>query len=84
MRQLLEQRAGKVGTTTPWACQDWANTKAAYRFLGTLLGAVAGIAIIPNLVDAPELLSAALALWTGGCLYIALLDRPPMRRSCAA
>jgi hypothetical protein len=32
MRQLLEQFAGKVGATTPWACQDWANTKAAYRF----------------------------------------------------
>ena len=32
MRQLLEQLAGKVGATTPWACQDWANAKAAYRF----------------------------------------------------
>jgi uncharacterized membrane protein YccC len=30
---------------------------------------------VPNLVDAPELLSAAGALWTGGCLYLALLDR---------
>ena len=33
--------------------------------------------LVPNLVDAPELLSAALALWTGLCLYIALLDRTP-------
>ena len=24
----------KVDSTTPWACQDWANTKAAYRFFG--------------------------------------------------
>jgi hypothetical protein len=23
-----------VGSTTPWALQDWANTKAAYRFFG--------------------------------------------------
>ena len=23
-----------MGATTPWACQDWANTKAAYRFFG--------------------------------------------------
>jgi hypothetical protein len=23
-----------VGAATPWACQDWANTKAAYRFFG--------------------------------------------------
>ena len=34
LRQLLEQLSGKVGATTPWACQDWANTKAAYRFFG--------------------------------------------------
>jgi hypothetical protein len=32
--QLLKQLSGKVGATTPWACQDWANTKAAYRFFG--------------------------------------------------
>ena len=34
LRQLLEQLAHRVGATTPWACQDWANTKAAYRFFG--------------------------------------------------
>src|ERR1700678_2566862 len=34
LRQLLEQFSGRVGATTPWACQDWANTKAAYRFFG--------------------------------------------------
>ena len=33
LRQLLERLLGRVGSTTPWACQDWANTKAAYRFL---------------------------------------------------
>jgi hypothetical protein len=33
-RQLLEQLFGKIGATTPWASQDWANTKAAYRFFG--------------------------------------------------
>jgi hypothetical protein len=32
MRQLLDQLSGSVGATTPRACQDWANTKAAYRF----------------------------------------------------
>jgi hypothetical protein len=32
LRQLLEQLSQRVGATTPWACQDWANTKAAYRF----------------------------------------------------
>jgi hypothetical protein len=34
LRQLLEQLSSRVGATTPWACQDWANTKAAYRFFG--------------------------------------------------
>lgn len=32
LRQLLEQFSARVGATTPWAAQDWANTKAAYRF----------------------------------------------------
>lgn len=32
LRQLVEQFSDKVGSTTPWASQDWANTKAAYRF----------------------------------------------------
>ena len=34
LRQLLEQLSHRVGATTPWACQDWANTKAAYRLFG--------------------------------------------------
>ena len=32
-RKLLEQIWNGVGQTIPFACQDWANTKAAYRFL---------------------------------------------------
>lgn len=32
LRQLLEQLSDRVGSTTPWASQDWANAKAAYRF----------------------------------------------------
>ena len=31
-RKLLEQLSENVGGSIPWACQDWANTKAAYRF----------------------------------------------------
>lgn len=34
LQQLLEQLSCKVGAATPWVCQDWANTKAAYRFFG--------------------------------------------------
>src|SRR4051794_23190773 len=32
-RTLLEQLATEVGESIPLVCQDWANTKAAYRFL---------------------------------------------------
>lgn len=32
-KNLLEQLWDGLGQTIPFACQDWANTKAAYRFL---------------------------------------------------
>jgi hypothetical protein len=31
-RTLVERLSESVGETIPTACQDWANTKAAYRF----------------------------------------------------
>src|SRR6476469_9277954 len=31
-RKLLTQIGGAIGQSIPLACQDWANTKAAYRF----------------------------------------------------
>src|SRR4051794_160655 len=33
LRKLLVQLADAVGAPIPLACQDWASTKAAYRFL---------------------------------------------------
>jgi hypothetical protein len=30
--KLIERMAGAIGASLPLACQDWANTKAAYRF----------------------------------------------------
>lgn len=53
------------------------RSKALYRVLGTVLGAAAAVALVPNLVNAPVLLCLALALWVGGCLAISLLDRTP-------
>ena len=32
LRRLLEQLGGAIGASLPLACQDWAATKAAYRF----------------------------------------------------
>jgi uncharacterized membrane protein YccC len=53
------------------------SSKAFYRLLGTLIGAFATIAIVPNLINAPELLCLAVALWVGLCLYFSLLDGTP-------
>jgi hypothetical protein len=33
LRKLLKRMEGAMGESLPLACQDWANTKAAYRFL---------------------------------------------------
>lgn len=52
-------------------------SKAVFRVAGTVLGATAAVILVPNLVNAPELLSLGLALWLGLCLYISLLDRTP-------
>lgn len=53
------------------------RSKAAFRASGTVAGGLAALVLVPNLVDAPVLLSMALALWTGLCLFGALLDRTP-------
>jgi uncharacterized membrane protein YccC len=53
------------------------RSKAVYRLAGTLAGAAATLALVPNLDNAPELLSLALAAWIGVCLYLSVLDRTP-------
>lgn len=53
------------------------SSKAVYRVLGTLLGAAAAVVLVPNLANAPEMLSLAMALWIGFCLFVSLLDRTP-------
>jgi len=53
------------------------RSKAVYRFGGTVIGGTAAVVLVPNLVNAPVLLSLAMALWIGLCLYISLLDRSP-------
>ena len=53
------------------------RSKAVYRVIGTILGGTASVALVPNLVNSPIVLSVALALWVGFCLYISLLDRTP-------
>ena len=53
------------------------RAKGIYRLCGTVVGAIAAIILVPNLVDAPVLLVGALCLWLGLCLYLALCDRTP-------
>ncbi len=44
--------AGAVGAPIPMACQDWANTKAAYRFLSN--GTVGEVEILAGHLQAPR------------------------------
>ncbi|MGO4808147.1 FUSC family protein [Cupriavidus sp. 2MCAB6] len=53
------------------------RAKAAYRVVGTLLGATAAVVTVPLLVNAPVLLMGAISLWSGALLYLSLLDRAP-------
>jgi uncharacterized membrane protein YccC len=52
-------------------------SKSFYRAIGTLAGAGAAILLVPNLVNAPLVLVLAVALWSGLCLYLSILDRTP-------
>ena len=53
------------------------RSRALYRVAGTVVGAAVTLALLPRLVQAPELLAVALALWVAVCLYFAYLDRTP-------
>jgi uncharacterized membrane protein YccC len=80
--------AFRLNFTNPWwamimvylTSQPLSGTlraKAVYRLLGTLIGGIAMLVIIPNLVDAPELTAAAVILWVAVCVYASVLDRTP-------
>ncbi len=53
------------------------RSKALYRVLGTLIGAAAGVAMVPPLVNSPPLLMGAVAIWVACLLYVALMHRTP-------
>ena len=53
------------------------RSRAVYRVLGTILGGVAAVALVPNFVNSPALLSVLMAVWIGFCLFLSLLDRTP-------
>ena len=53
------------------------RAKGVYRIVGTLIAGAATLWMLPHLVEAPLLLSAAMSLWLSACLFIALLNRGP-------
>ncbi|WP_407177269.1 FUSC family protein [Bradyrhizobium sp. STM 3562] len=53
------------------------SSKAVYRLIGTLVGAATSVLMVPNLVNAPELLCLAVAAWVSLCLYFSLMDGTP-------
>jgi uncharacterized membrane protein YccC len=53
------------------------RAKGVYRFAGTLVGASMSVFLVPPLVQSPVLLSLAVSLWIGICLFAALQDRTP-------
>lgn len=64
-----------VQPTRPLVGAIWA--KAFYRAAGTIIGAIAAIILIPNLVNSPELMILALATWIAVCVFFGVLDRSP-------
>lgn len=52
-------------------------SRGVYRLAGTIVGAMATVAIVPNFANNPMLCSAILASWIGLCLFFSLLDRTP-------
>ncbi|MBF6986935.1 FUSC family protein [Cupriavidus sp. IK-TO18] len=53
------------------------RSKAAYRVAGTVLGATAAVATVPQLVNMPIVLMGAIALWITVLVYLSLLQRSP-------
>ena len=60
--ELLKQMGGGMGESIPLACQDWANTKAAYRFFANERVSEGDILSVLWPVMAPSALPYALEL----------------------
>lgn len=58
------------------------SSKSVYRLLGTLIGGGATIVMVPNLVNEPILLSAAIIAWVSACTFFSLLTARPEATSC--
>ena len=52
-------------------------SKAMFRVIGTFVGALAAVAMVPALDNSPELLTLTIGLWLALCVFVSLLDRTP-------
>jgi uncharacterized membrane protein YccC len=52
-------------------------SKALFRIVGTFTGAVVAVAMVPVLVQSPELMTLGIASWLALCVFVSLLDRTP-------
>jgi uncharacterized membrane protein YccC len=52
-------------------------SKALFRVIGTVVGAAAAVAMVPPLINTPELLVLAISGWLALCVFVSLLDRTP-------
>ncbi|AKQ55426.1 FUSC family protein [Bordetella hinzii] len=67
-------------TTAYVVSQPWSGavrSKAVYRLGGTFFGSAMTVYTVPRLANYPVLMTLAMVLWVGLCLYIAVLDRTP-------
>src|SRR5262249_49011239 len=53
------------------------RAKAVYRVIGTFIGGAAMIALVPHLVDPPELTKLAIIFLVSVCVFVFPLDRTP-------
>jgi uncharacterized membrane protein YccC len=61
----------------PLAWAGAVRSKALFRLAGTILGSIATVFMVPQLSNYPVLMTGAMSLWVGGCLYLASVDRTP-------
>ena len=53
------------------------SSKCVYRLVGTAVGAIIALLLMPPLLHTPWLFTVILSLWVGFALYVSLLDRTP-------
>ncbi|KRC86146.1 fusaric acid resistance protein [Achromobacter sp. Root83] len=67
-------------TTAYVVAQPWSGavrSKALYRLVGTFIGSAATVYMVPRLSNSPVIMTGAMVLWVGACLYMSVLDRAP-------